>query len=46
MAADSLGFRFALVLGLAMVVLALTTWLEWAAPISQPVYRAQLPYYF
>jgi len=46
---DSLGFRFALVLALAVVVLALTTWLspksasKWAAPIapSEPVYRAQ-----
>jgi hypothetical protein len=44
---DSLGFRFALVLALAVIVLALTTWLgtasKWAAPIpaSEPVYRAQ-----
>jgi len=44
MAADSLGFRFALVLGLAMIVLVLTTWLERAAP--EPIYRAGLPYYF
>ena len=43
---DSLGFRFALVLALAVIVLALTTWLEWAGPISQPIYRAQIPYYF
>src|SRR5262249_61565746 len=44
---DSLGFRFALVLALAVIVLALTTWLgpkvmsEWAAPASEPIYRAQ-----
>jgi len=44
---DSLGFRVALVLALAMIVLRLTTWLEWAAaPIDQPIYRAQFPYYF
>jgi hypothetical protein len=46
MALDSLGFRFALILGFAIVVLMITTWLEWAAPISEPVYRAQIPYYF
>jgi hypothetical protein len=46
---DSLAFRFALVLALAVIVLALTTWLapqsasKWATPIapSEPVYRAQ-----
>jgi hypothetical protein len=46
---DSLGFRFALVLALAVIVVALTTWLgpktasKWAAPIppSEAVYRAQ-----
>jgi hypothetical protein len=44
---DSLGFRFALVLALAVIVLTLTTWLgpkaaiKWAAPASEPVYRAQ-----
>jgi len=44
---DSLGFRFALVLALAVIGLTLMTWLEWAAaPIDQPIYRAGLPYYF
>src|SRR5215831_1940006 len=44
---DSLGFRFALVLALAVIVLALTTGLgpktmsKWAAPASEPIYRAQ-----
>jgi len=46
---DSLGFRFALILALAVIVVALTTWLgpktasEWAKPIppSDSVYRAQ-----
>jgi hypothetical protein len=46
---DSLGFRFVLVLALAVIVVALTTWLgpktagKWAAPIppSNPIYRAQ-----
>jgi hypothetical protein len=46
---DSLGFRFALVLALAAIVVALTTWLgpktasKWAAPSppSDSVYRAQ-----
>jgi len=46
---DSLGFRFALILALAVIVIALTTWLgpktasEWAKPIppSDSVYRAQ-----
>jgi hypothetical protein len=40
--------RFALLLALAMIVLALTTWLgpkttsKWAAPApSEPIYRAQ-----
>src|SRR5262249_32334023 len=44
---DSLGFRVALVLALAMIVLTLTTCLECAAgPIDQPIYRAQFRYYF
>jgi hypothetical protein len=45
---DSLGFRFALVLALAVIVIALMTWVgpksfsKWAAPTpSDPVYRAQ-----
>jgi hypothetical protein len=46
---DSLAFRFALVFALAVIVLALTTWVapkrvsEWAAPLppSEPIYRAQ-----
>jgi hypothetical protein len=44
MAQDNLGFRFALILGLATIVIALTTWLERVT--SEPIYRAQLPYYF
>jgi hypothetical protein len=46
---DSLGFRFALVLALAAIVVALTTWLgpktasKWTKPIpaSETIYRAQ-----
>ena len=46
---DSLGFRFALVLALTVVVVMLMTWLapeslsKWAAPseLSDAVYRAQ-----
>jgi hypothetical protein len=46
---DSLGFRFALVLALAVVIVTLMTWVapkslsKWAAPIapSDPAYRAQ-----
>jgi hypothetical protein len=44
---DSLGFRFALILALAIIVVALTAWLgpktasKWAAPASAPIYRAQ-----
>jgi hypothetical protein len=45
---DSLGFRFALILALlTVIILTLSTWLgpktmsKWAAPASEPVYRAQ-----
>ena len=44
---DSLGFRFALILALAIILVALTTWLgpktasKWVAPASDPIYRAQ-----
>jgi hypothetical protein len=45
---DSLGFRFAVVLALAVIILAVTSWVpspnlanDTAAPHSQPIYRAQ-----
>jgi hypothetical protein len=45
---DSLAFRFALVLGLAVFVLAVTSWVvppnlanDTAAPHSESIYRAQ-----
>jgi hypothetical protein len=45
---DSLAFRFAVVLALAVIVLAVTSWVaprnlanDTAVPHSQPIYRAQ-----
>jgi hypothetical protein len=46
---DSLAFRFAVVLALAVIVLTVTSWVaptnlanDTAAPHSEPAYRAQL----
>jgi hypothetical protein len=44
---DSLAFRFAVVLALVVIVLAVTSWVapnlanDTAAPHSEPIYRAQ-----